>query len=62
LCVPPEDPQALSEAILKLASNPDMQSKFGELGRAYALAHHSPDAATGAFEELFRDAMACSRP
>jgi colanic acid biosynthesis glycosyl transferase WcaI len=62
LCVPPEDPRALAEAILKLANDPDLRRKFGELGRAYALAHHSPDAATGAFEELFRDAIGYSRP
>ncbi len=61
LCVPPEDPQALAEAILKLVNDADLRSLFGEQGRAYALAHHSPDAATGAFEALFRDAIAYGR-
>ncbi len=62
LCVPPEDPQALAEAILKLANDADLRSFLGEQGRAYALTYHSPDAATGAFEELFRDAIAHGRP
>jgi colanic acid biosynthesis glycosyl transferase WcaI len=61
LCVQPDDPRALADAVQKLAMDPGLGRAFGVRGRAYVLAHHSPDAATQAFEHLFEDIMSHSR-
>ncbi len=52
ICVPPESPRHLAEAILKLRDDPLARYTMGKCGRAYALQHHSPDAAAEAFAGL----------
>jgi colanic acid biosynthesis glycosyl transferase WcaI len=52
VCVPPEDPPALARAIVDLKKDPAWRARLGKNGRAYALRHHSPQAAAGEFERL----------
>jgi colanic acid biosynthesis glycosyl transferase WcaI len=62
--VPPEDPAALAQAIVELKNNPARREQMGARGRAYALAHHSPQAAAEQVEQLLAAAaaMPLSRP
>jgi glycosyltransferase involved in cell wall biosynthesis len=39
--VPPEDPDALATAVLKLRASPDEARRLGKAGRTYAIAHFS---------------------
>jgi colanic acid biosynthesis glycosyl transferase WcaI len=57
ICVPPEDPEALAQAIMTLKANPLQRERFGINGRAYALKFHSPQSAAEQFEELLRKAI-----
>ncbi|MCE9650953.1 MAG: glycosyltransferase [Parvibaculum sp.] len=41
LCVPPNDPAAFADAVLRLAENDTLRAELGARGRAYALAHHA---------------------
>lgn len=41
LIVPPEDPQALAQALLALAQDPARATALGQAGRAYAQTHYS---------------------
>ncbi len=41
LLIPPSDPQALAEAIARLAENPALRERMGAAGRALALARFS---------------------
>jgi colanic acid biosynthesis glycosyl transferase WcaI len=50
ICVPPEDPDRLAEAILHLRGNPTLRERLGRNGRDYALRNHSPDSAAAQFE------------
>ena len=52
ICVPPEDPDRLTEAILRLSSDPVLRRELGVQGREYAERHHSPQAAAALFEKL----------
>jgi colanic acid biosynthesis glycosyl transferase WcaI len=57
LCVPPEDPVRLAEAILKLKQNAGLRADLGNSGRSWAVAHHSPEAAAENFENLLLQAV-----
>ncbi len=57
LCVPPEDPSELAQAILTLKKDSELRRKMGENGRIWALEHHSPQAAAQIFENLFRSLL-----
>ena len=39
LCVPPEDPDALAEAVLRLKRDPDLYARLAENGRRYVAQH-----------------------
>lgn len=39
LVIPPEDPQALAEAVVRLIDNPDLAKNLGQNGRRYAEKH-----------------------
>lgn len=58
LCVPPEDPDRLADAILKLKQDPALRRQLGQNGRAYALQNHSPEAAVQQFERLLEAVQA----
>jgi colanic acid biosynthesis glycosyl transferase WcaI len=41
ICVPPQAPDLLAEAILRLKNDPALCAQYGQNGRAYALEYHS---------------------
>lgn len=53
IVTPPEDPNAIAQAILELYSNPDRVKTLGELGRQYAQKHYSFEFALDSYEQLF---------
>lgn len=53
ICVPPEDPTRLVEAIQKLKNEPALREQLGCNGRRWAEQHHSPENAAGRFEEIY---------
>jgi colanic acid biosynthesis glycosyl transferase WcaI len=57
LCVPPEDPSKLAEAILTLKQDKDRRERLGNNGRIWAERHHSPQSAAEQFEELLLTAI-----
>lgn len=54
VCVPPEDPDAFTGAVLALADDPEGRRRRGERGRAFVEGWASPDAVAEAYVELFR--------
>ena len=52
LCVPPEDPQRLAEAVMRLHGDAELRVRLGENGRIYAERYHSPESAAEHFEQL----------
>lgn len=57
LCVPPENPAALSTAILYLKNTPHLCEQFGRQGRIWAEAHHSPKAGAREIESMLLRAI-----
>jgi glycosyltransferase involved in cell wall biosynthesis len=41
LCIEPEEPAEMAEAVLKLFRNPDLRASLGENGRAYVKQHYN---------------------
>ncbi len=58
LCVEPENPARLAEAVLQLYRDPERTRRLGANGRAYAEKHFSLKACTGRYEEILR--LACT--
>lgn len=56
VAVPPDDPKAFADAVLSLASQPDLRRELGVRARAYAEERFDRDAVLRQFE---RDLMAC---
>lgn len=52
LCVQPENPLELAQAILMLRDNQNLREQLGRNGRIWAERNHSPQSATIQFEEL----------
>jgi colanic acid biosynthesis glycosyl transferase WcaI len=61
LCVPPDDPATLGDAILKLKNDPELCQRLGVHGRQWAEEHHSPVAGARNTEKLFNDAIALKK-
>ncbi len=57
LCVGPEDPQKLAEAILTLKQDALLCERLGHNGRVRAEQHHSVESAAQQFEKLFLKAI-----
>jgi putative colanic acid biosynthesis glycosyltransferase WcaI len=57
LHIPPEDPFALSQAILSLRNNSKLCEQMGQNARIWAERNHSPKVATAKFEQLLSDAI-----
>jgi colanic acid biosynthesis glycosyl transferase WcaI len=57
LCVPPENPGALSATILYLKNAPHLCREFGEKGRRWAEKRHSPEAGAREIESLLSRAI-----
>ncbi|HAY21115.1 MAG TPA: glycosyltransferase WbuB [Desulfobacterales bacterium] len=56
LCVEPGNPPALSGAILRLYTDPELRTSMGHQGRHYAEAHLSLEACVGKVEDLLSEA------
>lgn len=54
LVVPPEDPEALAEAIVKMKQNPEALERWGNNGRDCVCRHFSSSRQVERIEELFR--------
>jgi colanic acid biosynthesis glycosyl transferase WcaI len=57
LCVPPENPSELSEAILTLKNDKDLRERLGHNGRVWAERYHSSYRAAEQFEKLLSAAI-----
>ncbi len=57
ICVPPEDPVALAEAILELKTTAGKSKELGTNGRNYVVQYHSPQYAAEAFEKIYQEAI-----
>ena len=53
MVVAPENPEALADAILKLANDPELADRYGYQGRQYALERYSFEQALMQYEKLF---------
>lgn len=60
ICVAPEDPQALAEAVEQLYNHPELVEALGQQGRKYALEHYAFEQALNQYEALF-EAVAAHR-
>ena len=56
-CVPPEDPQALAEAILDLKNQPEQLKHYGRNGRQYVVEHYSRQSQIGKYYDLLHKAI-----
>lgn len=54
LCVAPEDPEQLRDAILKLYRDRDLGRSFGENGRRFVMTHHSRERLAGQYADLLQ--------
>lgn len=57
LCVPPEDPQALAEAVMRLYHDSSLREHLGRNGRRYAEEHFSLEVCVKRYEELFEEVI-----
>jgi glycosyltransferase involved in cell wall biosynthesis len=55
LVVPPQDPEALAEAICRLADRPALRERMGNNGRRYVVEHFSKAAALARYLALFEN-------
>lgn len=62
ICIPPEDPTSLVEAIVELKHSPDLRAHLGSNGRAWVEQHHSPASAAEQFEALFSSSISKKLP
>ncbi len=58
IVVPPEDPEALANAILDLYKNLEKTEALGRQGREYAIAHYAFEETLNKYEALFEEAIA----
>jgi glycosyltransferase involved in cell wall biosynthesis len=61
LCVRPEDPEDLTEAILTLYRNPDMADELGRNGRRYVRRHYCRDRLARTYFNLLHEVVSESR-
>jgi Glycosyltransferase len=59
IVVPPEDAQALTDAVRQLAVNPEARSQLGTIARDYALSHWRNDLVLLSFEEKLLSLRSC---
>ena len=57
LLVPPGDPQALREAVVRVAQDPQLRRRMGEAAKRRAAAY-APEAMIEAYDRLYRDLLA----
>ena len=57
LCLPPENPRLLSQALLRLRREEGKRKRMGERGRRFVVENLSRDAVGGRYEELFENTL-----
>lgn len=57
ICIPPESPRELSDAILRLRDAPDLRRTFGENGRRYIENHLTREQQSRLYEAVLRRAV-----
>ena len=62
LLVPPGDPQALAQALRRLAAEPELARKLGEGGHAAYVEHASEDVLGRRWRDILTDALALRSP
>jgi colanic acid biosynthesis glycosyl transferase WcaI len=55
VCVPPEDPKSLAEAIKNMLNIPETLDRYGKNGREYVVAHYSRDKLLKRYRELLHE-------
>jgi glycosyltransferase involved in cell wall biosynthesis len=55
--VPPEDPEALADAIVNLLDDPDLRHRFGEAARDRIAARFDIEQASAALTELYHSVV-----
>jgi colanic acid biosynthesis glycosyl transferase WcaI len=55
VCVPPEDPQTLADAVLKLSTQPALLEQLGSNGRRYVTGHFERKTLTARYRQLLHD-------
>jgi len=55
LCVPPEDPRALADAVLELSRNRELGLRMGEKGRAHVVEHFSRTPVALKYDRFFKN-------
>ncbi|MBD2447477.1 glycosyltransferase family 4 protein [Nostoc sp. FACHB-152] len=58
IVVPPESPEALALAVLKLYENPQLAAQLGHQGRKFAVENYAFEQALDKYEQLFADIIA----
>jgi colanic acid biosynthesis glycosyl transferase WcaI len=58
LCVPPNEPGALAEAVLRLADDDRLRAELGAKGRRFVEQHFAKEAVLGGFRSLVHDLLA----
>ncbi len=53
IVVPPQDPEAMAQAIVRLLKDPDTARRMGEAARKYVLGKFTPDAQLVRFKEMW---------
>jgi colanic acid biosynthesis glycosyl transferase WcaI len=62
LCVAPENPPALVEAILTIKNDQELRDRFGRNGRSWAEQNHSPRSGAMNIEKLMLEIIASPKP
>ena len=62
LCIEPENPQAMADAILKLYKEPTFRRTLGQNGRKYVIEHYDRRQIAKKFECLLLEAHHYERP
>jgi len=58
VCVPPEDPESMAEAIKNMMNKPEELDRYGKNGRKYVVAHYSRDKLIKRYRKLLYEVAA----
>jgi len=55
--VPPDDPQALTDALIRFVERPDLRTSLGDAARRHVLAHYDWEASVSIMEDVYGQLM-----